>query len=250
VIAEHIPPTVKERAGLYRSVRAEITEPVLVIADNASTGAQVKPLHPGTGPRQVLVTSCNTLGGLDAAWSMSPSSTSGEDARRAGSAWDPGPGIGHHHNVLSQNSRAGERLCHPIVSQSRHQRLAYRSPAAASAGLRRVAVVATVAAGNSTIVIVIVIAVIVVIATRATKTGYAPQVAWIFFKNIDDLLLQDGSIGRIVGWDPKGINPNLTVDVDGPAPLIERFPVGNRGVSSRSPADDRNVRHWVLLYRM
>ena len=66
VAAEHIPPTAEERAGLYRSVLAETGEPVLVIADNASTEAQVKPLLPGTGPHKVLVTSRHTLAGLDA----------------------------------------------------------------------------------------------------------------------------------------------------------------------------------------
>ena len=66
VPAEHIPPGVEERAGLYRSVLAQITEPVLVIADNASSEAQVRPLLPGTGPHKVLVTSRHTLAGLGA----------------------------------------------------------------------------------------------------------------------------------------------------------------------------------------
>ena len=66
VAAEHIPPSVEERAGLYRSVLAQITEPVLVIADNASSEAQVRPLLPGAGPHKVLVTSRHTLAGLDA----------------------------------------------------------------------------------------------------------------------------------------------------------------------------------------
>ena len=56
----------EERAGLYRSVLAQISEPVLVIADNASSEAQVRPLLPGTGPHKVLVTSRHTLAGLDA----------------------------------------------------------------------------------------------------------------------------------------------------------------------------------------
>ncbi len=64
VPAEHIPPTVEERAGLYRSVLAQASEPVLVIADNASSEAQVRPLLPGTGPHKVLVTSRHTLAGL------------------------------------------------------------------------------------------------------------------------------------------------------------------------------------------
>jgi len=64
--AEHIPPGVEERAGLYRSVLAEFSEPVLVIADNASSEAQVRPLLPGAGPHKVLVTSRHTLAGLGA----------------------------------------------------------------------------------------------------------------------------------------------------------------------------------------
>ena len=66
VPAEHIPPTTEERAGLYRSVLAQVTAPVLVIADNASSEAQVRPLLPGAGPHKVLVTSRHTLAGLDA----------------------------------------------------------------------------------------------------------------------------------------------------------------------------------------
>ena len=66
VPAEDIPPTVEERAGLYRSVLAQIHDPALVIADNASAEAQVRPLLPGTGPHKVLVTSRHTLAGLGA----------------------------------------------------------------------------------------------------------------------------------------------------------------------------------------
>ena len=66
VPAEHIPPTAEERAGLYRSVLAQISEPVLVIADNASSEAQVRPLLPGPGPHRVMVTSRHTLAGLGA----------------------------------------------------------------------------------------------------------------------------------------------------------------------------------------
>jgi len=64
--AEHIPPGTEERAGLYRSVLAAIANPVLVVADNASAEAQVRPLLPGPGPHQVLVTSRHTLAGLGA----------------------------------------------------------------------------------------------------------------------------------------------------------------------------------------
>ena len=66
VPAEHIPPAAEERAGLYRSVLARVSEPVLVIADNASSEAQVRLLLPGAGPHRLLVTSRHTLGGLRA----------------------------------------------------------------------------------------------------------------------------------------------------------------------------------------
>lgn len=39
VPAVHVPPTVEERAGLYRSVLAQTPDPVLLIADNASSEA-------------------------------------------------------------------------------------------------------------------------------------------------------------------------------------------------------------------
>ena len=63
---EHIPPGTEERAGLYRSALATIADPVLVVADNASAEAQVRPLLPGAGPHRVLVTSRHTLAGLGA----------------------------------------------------------------------------------------------------------------------------------------------------------------------------------------
>ena len=64
---EHIPPHVEERTGLYRSVLAQIPDPVLVIADNASSEAQVRCLVPGGGPHKLLVTSRNTLAALGGA---------------------------------------------------------------------------------------------------------------------------------------------------------------------------------------
>lgn len=66
VDAKDIPPSVDERAGLYRSVLAQTAEPVLVIADGVSSVTQVRPLLPGTVPHLVLVTSRHTLAGLSA----------------------------------------------------------------------------------------------------------------------------------------------------------------------------------------
>jgi hypothetical protein len=66
VPTEHIPPGTDERAGLYRSALARVARPVLVIADNASSEAQVRPLLPGAGPHAVVVTSRHTLAGLGA----------------------------------------------------------------------------------------------------------------------------------------------------------------------------------------
>jgi tetratricopeptide (TPR) repeat protein/transcriptional regulator with XRE-family HTH domain len=66
VPAAGIPPTVEERAGLYRSRLAQIPGSVLLIADNASTEAQVRPLLPGTGRHKVLITSRDTLAALGA----------------------------------------------------------------------------------------------------------------------------------------------------------------------------------------
>lgn len=66
VVAEHIPPDAEARAGLYRSVLTSVSEPVLVIADNASSEAQVRLLLPGPGPHRVLITSRHTLAGLGA----------------------------------------------------------------------------------------------------------------------------------------------------------------------------------------
>ena len=66
ISAEHIPPGAEEQAGLYRSVLSDTDGPVLVIADNASSEAQVRLLLPGTGPHKVVVTSRHTLAGLGA----------------------------------------------------------------------------------------------------------------------------------------------------------------------------------------
>ncbi|MFB7611097.1 tetratricopeptide repeat protein [Streptomyces gardneri] len=68
VAAEHIPPTLDERAGLYRSqldALARDGERFLILADNASTSEQVRPLLPARH-HAVLVTSRHALPGLGA----------------------------------------------------------------------------------------------------------------------------------------------------------------------------------------
>jgi hypothetical protein len=47
VLGEHIPQGVEQRAGLYRSVLAGVSDPVLIVADNASAEAQVRPAPSG-----------------------------------------------------------------------------------------------------------------------------------------------------------------------------------------------------------
>jgi hypothetical protein len=49
-----------------RPARPQTSAPVLVIADNASSEAQVRPLLPRAGRHKVLVTSRHTLAGLGA----------------------------------------------------------------------------------------------------------------------------------------------------------------------------------------
>jgi tetratricopeptide (TPR) repeat protein len=66
VPGEHIPEAAEQRAGLYRSALAQVSDPVLVVADNASAEAQVRPLIPGPGPHRVIITSRHTLAGLGA----------------------------------------------------------------------------------------------------------------------------------------------------------------------------------------
>ncbi|WP_345672851.1 tetratricopeptide repeat protein, partial [Streptomyces phyllanthi] len=68
VAAEHIPPTLDEREGLYRSqldALAREEQRVLILADNASTSDQVRPLLPARH-HAVLVTSRHTLPGVGA----------------------------------------------------------------------------------------------------------------------------------------------------------------------------------------
>jgi hypothetical protein len=66
VRAEDIPSGLEERAALYRSTLARISQPLLVIADNASSEAQVRPLLPTVDHHRMLVTSRHTLAGLGA----------------------------------------------------------------------------------------------------------------------------------------------------------------------------------------
>ena len=69
VPAERIPAGAEARAALHRSVLDKLAKrrgPVLLIADNASSEAHVRPLLPGMGPHRVVLTSRHTLGGLDA----------------------------------------------------------------------------------------------------------------------------------------------------------------------------------------
>lgn len=66
---EHIPAGLDARAALYRSTlagRAREQGPVLVLADNASSPAQVRPLLPGGAGHRLLVTSRDRLPQLGA----------------------------------------------------------------------------------------------------------------------------------------------------------------------------------------
>lgn len=69
VAAPHVPGTLDERAGLYRSVlaeRARTSGRVLIVVDNASHPGQVRPLLPGHAAHRVLVTSRDTMPQLGA----------------------------------------------------------------------------------------------------------------------------------------------------------------------------------------
>jgi hypothetical protein len=88
IAAEHIPPGAEERAGLYRSVLAQVGGPVLVIADNTSSEAQVRLLVPGPGPHRVVVTSRRTPGRA-AAGCHGPGRGGGGDAAGRGAARRP-----------------------------------------------------------------------------------------------------------------------------------------------------------------
>ncbi|MGW6456691.1 tetratricopeptide repeat protein [Streptomyces sp. NPDC055078] len=69
VPVEHIPGSVDERQGLYRSqleIRAQRGERLLIVADNASESGQVTALLPGTPRHRLLITSRHTLTGMGA----------------------------------------------------------------------------------------------------------------------------------------------------------------------------------------
>ncbi|MFF0414667.1 tetratricopeptide repeat protein [Kitasatospora sp. NPDC004745] len=66
VAAEQIPPELDARAALYRAELNRHDAGVLVVADNASSVGQIAPLYPGSGRHRLLVTSRDTLPGLDA----------------------------------------------------------------------------------------------------------------------------------------------------------------------------------------
>jgi len=62
-IVEPIPPTVEERAALYRNTLAD--RRILVVLDNAASNAQVRPLLPGAPGCAVLITSRRHLSGVE-----------------------------------------------------------------------------------------------------------------------------------------------------------------------------------------
>ncbi|MFI5685378.1 hypothetical protein [Streptomyces sp. NPDC051636] len=69
VAPDHVPTSADARAGLYRSVLAELGDEqgaLLIVADNASHASQVRPLLPGHPLHRVLVTSRDTLSQLGA----------------------------------------------------------------------------------------------------------------------------------------------------------------------------------------
>jgi DNA-binding SARP family transcriptional activator len=69
VPSTRVPAGLAERAALYRSVLAG--RRVLLLADDASSAAQVRPLLPGTAGSAVLVTSSSRLADLEGASSLS-----------------------------------------------------------------------------------------------------------------------------------------------------------------------------------
>jgi len=63
VADEQIPPDVAERASVYRSLLRD--RRALVVLDNAGSEEQVRPLLPGEGASQVLITARRLLAGLE-----------------------------------------------------------------------------------------------------------------------------------------------------------------------------------------
>jgi tetratricopeptide (TPR) repeat protein len=63
---DRMPSDPQDRERLYRSTLTQFGNPVLIIADNASSETQVRPLQPGAGPHKVMITSRDTLAALNA----------------------------------------------------------------------------------------------------------------------------------------------------------------------------------------
>jgi DNA-binding SARP family transcriptional activator len=79
-----IPASQEERATRYRTLLADRS--MLIVADDASDAAQVRPLLPGTNRCAVLVTSRSTLSGLTGAKFLELDALDGHDARALFSA--------------------------------------------------------------------------------------------------------------------------------------------------------------------
>ncbi len=82
IAAEHIPDGLDDRSRLWRTLLSERDQPTLVIADNASSTAQVQPLLPGTATHRVLVTSRDRLADLDGARTLRINALDTADAVR------------------------------------------------------------------------------------------------------------------------------------------------------------------------
>lgn len=88
VPAGRIPAGLDARTGLYRSVLA--TRRMVIVLDNARDAGQVRPLLPGTGRCQVVITSRDQLHGLIAAEQARPltlNELTDEESRRMLGAW-------------------------------------------------------------------------------------------------------------------------------------------------------------------
>lgn len=82
IAAENIPDGLDDRARLWRTLLSQREQPTLVIADNASSTAQVRPLLPGTATHRVLVTSRDRLADLDGARTLRINALGTADAVR------------------------------------------------------------------------------------------------------------------------------------------------------------------------